>query len=387
MSILKQIILTTLLISILFVNNGWSIEHPLSDPSKLNKAQKESMLRVTSARVILADYNLLKKDFPELRATSNEVIDQWLLDHAAYVSKPQAAQENVNTHIPTAQEQDAYRPKDYGRAAVFQAGQGLLDVKGTGSLFPYKSDHSNGLASLGEAIREFAYGKLVNMIFKQSRSGFETVEGYAVIDLGFDIKNADGPPSAAGVIVRQAHERSNGAYSLINNNIALKMEKLLRHFGITSAGAHRNLWSYEWLNIQGTKDGALVDFGGFLAVDKFEKPLVEAFQDLQADPLMSVKEVKKLQPDPDLRVPLSEWGTTVTGKADPAFDNPWMWSHELAAHLRDGSAARVNAEQHIRNLLGPAEQRLAAHPLQSIRWSKRAGGSCNKVFLPSVVGH
>ncbi len=173
------------------------------------------------------------------------------------------------------------------------------------------------LASLGEAIREYGYERLVNEIFKQSKSGLETVRNYAVLDLGFDIKNQEGTTSRAGMVLRQAHERSSGAYSLIDNERALKIEKLLRRYGVTSAGAHRNKWPYEWLNIQGTKDGAV----------------------------MTTEEVMKLQPEPALRVPLKVWGTSVSGTIDPAFDNPWIWSHELAESLRRGKhAGRVSCK-------------------------------------------
>jgi hypothetical protein len=341
---------------------AWAIDSPLRDPSGLLRATQEQTVQVTTARVVLADYDLLKKDFPDLRGLSNLEIDGWILSNTAFISKPQATQEVVNTRVSTsALERAAFRPKDYGRALVFKVGDsGLIDAKGAGAVYPLASDHSNGLASLGEAIREFAYENLVNKIFTHSQSEYKTVRNYAVIDLGFDIKNADGSTSPAGTVLRQAHERSLGSYSLIDTDRALKIEQLLRRYGVTSAGAHRNRWPYEWLNIQGTKNGDVLDFGGFLTVDRFEKPLVEAFKTLTySPPLMSIKEVSLLQPDPAIRVPLDLWGTTFSGKVDPAYDNPWIWSHELAANLRAGTASRADVEQHIRNLLEPVALRFS----------------------------
>lgn len=373
----------TLLFSYALSTSSWAIETPLRDPAHLIEAGQEKMVRVNSARVIFADYDLLKKDFPELRAKNSLEIDQWLLENTAFISKPQAAQERVNTKISTTtEERAAFRPKDYGRAIVFKAGDsGLIDAKGAGSLFPGDWDHSNGLASLGEAIREYLYERLVNKIFKHSNSGFETVRNYAVIDLGFDIKSRNGSTSRAGMVLRQAHERSTGKFSLIENKRALKIEKLLRRYGVTSAGAYRNDYVYEWLNIQGTKDGAVLDFGGFLTVEKYEKPLIEAFHVLPgAVPLITVKEARALKPDPAIRVPLNLWGSNVSGLADPSFDNPWMWSHELAESLRNGSASRENAEQHLRNLLDPVEQIFAIHPANS-RAGTRAK-TCKILLLP-----
>lgn len=350
---------------ILLLNgSAWAIDTPLRDPRELLEVESEWVERVQGSRVILLDYELIRKDFPETSLLSNADIDQWVLDKVSYVSVPQAAQERVNSKIPiTGERRKAYRPKDYGRALVFEAGAGLIDAKGAGTLYPGGGDHRNGLASLGEAIREYLYERLAVSIFEHSRAETKTVRNYGVIDLGFDIKSDEGRLSRAGLVLRQAHVRAEGSYSLLADIPALKIEKILRPYGVTSAGAHRNKWDYEWLNIQGTREGAILDFGGFLTVEKFSKPMVPAFRDLAGGPvLMSVAQVAELQPDPRLRIPLSVWGSTATGQVDPAFDNPWIWSHELAAALREGRAQREHAEQHVRNMLGPVEQHLANTP-------------------------
>ncbi|MGK5085745.1 hypothetical protein WDW37_20845 [Bdellovibrionota bacterium FG-1] len=50
---------------------------------------KTVVSKVKTARVLVADYELLKRDFPELRRYgSNETakIDEWLLTHAGYIA-------------------------------------------------------------------------------------------------------------------------------------------------------------------------------------------------------------------------------------------------------------------------------------------------------------
>jgi hypothetical protein len=363
-----------------------AIDEPLRKVSGLNKPVKETMKRVATARVIVADYELIKKDFPSLKNKSNEEINQWLLDRTAYVSTPQAAQEAVNTKIHVGEETvEAYRPKDYGRSIVFDLGEeGLIDAKGTGALKALSIfDHSNGLASLGESLREYLYEKLVAKIFKHSGSPFQTVGTYAVIDYGFDVKGQNDSLARAGSVLRQAHDRATGAFSLIDNKTALKVEKLLRTYGVTSAGAHRNTMPYEWLNLQGTKGNAVVDFGGFLTVEKYEKALVQALTYPRVplkNPLMNVAQVAKLQPNPEFRIPLDIWGTTRTGKIDPAFDNPWIYSHELADALKNGTATPEDAIRHIENMLGPIDELFRNHPALPYLVEKCGPGILSSLF-------
>lgn len=336
---------------------AFGIDTPLRTPSLLRQPQPELMLRVNSARVVIADYHLIQRDFAETRNMNHKEIDDWLLDHAAYVSKPQAAQNTVNTTITTGKEITAFRPADYGRAAVFPAGSGLIDAKGTGSQHPLQYDHGNGLATLGESIREFAYEKLVHRITEHAGLDVDTVGCYAIFDLGFDVIHADGSTSPAGMILRQAHERAEGAFSLYDEPMAKRIETEFRRYGLTSAGAYRTN-PVEQLNIQGTKDHhGLIDFGGYLTVEKFEKPARNFYDQAH---LFVPGTPDFIQPDPKLQIPFELWGYKKA--ADPKLDNPWVWSHELADDLRKGKATRENVEQHIHNLLDKVEERLALVP-------------------------
>jgi hypothetical protein len=349
---------------------------PLTTPGGLASPTEEKAVRLEKARVILADYPLIKHDFGSaiaarynrpLETISNDEIDGWILDSAAYISEPQTKQTAVNTPIPpSTRSVKAFRPADYGRALVFQPAPGvLIDVKGSGAVDPQQGDHSNGLATLGEVIREYAYEHLIHKVFEHSGAPDRTVGHYAVIDTGFDVKQPDGRVDPAGLILRQAHSRATGDLSALSNKDTKRIEMTLRRYGITSAGAYQNE-PFDALNLQGTKDGAVLDFGGFLVMPKFEKPAYHFDRTPEVSPrykpLLS-QQKDFVQPDDAIRVPNELWGYTVSQRADPIADNPTRWSHELATSLRQGRATRKDAEQHMHNLLDPVDARLKAHPV------------------------
>lgn len=410
----------------------------------------EKVLGLEGARVVVADYDLIRRDFPQLRNLSHDEIDQWLLQNTAYMAAPQAQQEGANTRIElSGKERSAYRPPQYGRALVFQADSpfddemnarlnfvrslmqvadeaqsgaddwsqkkvelkeqfenglkasfdqpsretiersfktleqspnsraelerdrqalmkielsprnhiGLIDAKGVGALAPRAGGHSDGLATLGEAIREYVYEKMVNTVFTHEDAGLRTVGTYAVIDSGFGVKHQDGSASPGGIVLRQAHNRFDSHASLFSEADSLRIENILRKYGITSAGAYRDVYPYDKINVQGTKSGAVLDFGGFLVVERFHREAIHFYgQKVLIDP----KRDQLVQPDPNLRIPLEVWGTTVSGKEDPKLDNIWLWSHELAAAFREGRAGRDDVLTHVRNLLGPVTSKLGA---------------------------
>ncbi|QDK38438.1 hypothetical protein [Bdellovibrio sp. NC01] len=340
----------------------------LRDPAKLWEAKTEDVKRVTTARVILADYELIRKDFPEIRNLSNQEIDQWLLRNTAFVSKEQAAQEVVNDKIHTDEtSRMAYRPREYRRAHVFVADTGgLIDAKGTGAVDPSGGSHDNGLATLGDMIREYTYEKLIHALFvKDGR--FDTVGSYAVIDYGFDIKHPDGGRSRAGTVLRQAHTRyhdgpmgirTRGQSTMLPREHQVEVETFLRQFGVTSSVKFNGL---DLVNLQGAQNGAVIDFGSFLTQEKFTNT-VSFFYDKNgsarpssADVIMKPGETKFIQPTHDLQIPFKIWGYSQTGKADSKYDNPYIWAHELAESLAKGHASRQDAEQHVRNLFDTAE--------------------------------
>jgi hypothetical protein len=340
---------------------SWSFAFdPIRDPNLLASPQKEKVVRVAGAKVVLADYELLKRDFPSLQGKGQDEIDRWLVDNAGVLSKPQASQSRVNTAVSLeGGEVLAHRPQDYGRSVVVQVTEGLIDIKGAGSLKPYQGSHGNGLASLGEAIREFTYEKMVNKVFQHAGVATETVGTYAVLDLGFDVKHSEGTSSPAGNILRQAHDRARGISSTFSESKSVEIERTLRRYGITSAGAYLNSEDFAMINIQGTKSGAVLDFGGFLVLEQFDKPATHFFG---SRVLLHPKKGEFPQPHANLRVPFEIWGHTRSGIADPNRDNPWIYAHELAVSLRQGRATRADAENHLRTMLEPVERQLNAAP-------------------------
>ncbi len=340
---------------------AWAIDEPVRQVTDLAEARPEPVVRVRTARVVLADYALLRRDFAEIRAASDAQVDAWLLEKTAWIAEPQTRQTEVNTHIETmGGGSRAFRPQSYGRALVFQAGhRRLIDAKGAGALAPSQGHHSNGLATLGEAIREFSYEKLARMLFLHGRTRFETVGTYAVIDWGFDVIHESGARDPAGMLLRQAHRRYAGhSQSIFKGAHARDIEVALRRYGVTTAGMHyaSNLEGLDRINVQGTPEGAVVDFGAFLTVERFER----AARSL-AEPgvlLLEPGHINFVQPDSAVRIPVDVWGSSVSGILDPKFDNPWIWSHELARDLRRGVALREHAALHYDNLVGSVRRRL-----------------------------
>ena len=356
--------------------------------------QETQNLRVRTARVALADYKLLAKDFPYLAQRSDESdpqwrarIDQWIVDQTAFISIENAHQIQVNTPIAITDEQKiAYRPKGYGRAFVIPVSCGdqicgLIDSKGTGvapgmtpSLVPAKRD---GLATLGEITREYLYEKLVEMIFRKEGDLFDTVGSYAVVDFGFDLKHADGTQSRAGYILRQSHIRAIGHNSSLSISKSIKIEKLLRKYGITSSGetakgnfvyANGQILDslvdpsvkgdpFDYVNIQGTNSTQrteVIDFGAYIALETFERDLrnPEALSEV----LLKKGSPEFVNPDPQMRVPLEQWGDF--GVHDPKTDRPFIWAHELADAFAKGHADQRAFLNHQNNMLGPVRTRL-----------------------------
>lgn len=298
--------------------------------------EDENVVRLKHAQVLISDYELLRKDFPELREMSNSEIDRWLLDQVAFVSIPQAQQQVVNSAIPTEDiERSAHRPKRYNRALVFDAQNphnpkaniGLLDVKGVGSLSPAQKDHGNGVATLGESIREFIYERVMREVVYDAGIDNKIVGSYAVIDPGFDVIHEDGSRSPAGYYVRQGHDRwvAPNGNDWLDQHERTRLQKVFRKYGFDPNE-----------NIQGTKKKNIFDFGHFVVRD-------------------DMSEI-----DPEKQISFEAWGYNKSipeDKGDRWFyskkDRPWNWSHDLADAWRRGDANRHNVWQHYENMVRP----------------------------------
>ncbi|MCU1348399.1 MAG: hypothetical protein JWO56_1429 [Acidobacteria bacterium] len=335
----------------------------LADPG----IHPELVLRVDGARVVFADYPLLREDFPQLAGAPPAAIDEWLLRAAAVVSEPQAAQETVNTKIATTGEKiGAFRPPLYGRAVVTSPdGGGLLDVKGTGvapGLAPLNRSHANGLLALGEALANMAIREVMERIFRRANTGFSTVPDYAVIDLGFDVRDLFGPSTPACAQVRRAHRRPPAGIELPlagspEQQLKLEIEILLRHYGMTSCSPAtsfelddssgklemryadkpmpphsdeqmeqiRKLTRYEGgkltiegVNVQLTRESGIqpsrataIDFGHYSVRERFELPVVSLVRDrlIRWGGALWPGDPHFPRPSARLCLPLESWGT------------------------------------------------------------------------------
>jgi len=241
----------------------------LADPD----LKQEEAFHVSTARVVLANYELIQNDFPELSSAClierhpwiaarsegeqadavHAIIDQWLTDNAAFISSSQAAQSIVNTPIATdGTMRFAYRPSGYGRALlvpVFKNSTGdaqfggLLDIKGAGvspDASPRRGEHSDGLDYVGAALSDYALQQLIDEVFRRAAPACWTVATYAILDLGFDVVDGWNGTAPAGMHVRRAHRRPQGGMDLplsgsTEEAVRLQIELLLRHYGLTTA--------------------------------------------------------------------------------------------------------------------------------------------------------
>lgn len=386
-------------------SRSYAVETALRDPKQLWNPKEETVRHLAHAKVLMADYDLIRADFqkavPGIESLSDKQIDRILEKYAAIVSQAQVNQQEVNTEIQVDERKDlAYRPHEYRRAHVVPVNLAdalklakkmteeeaakstvLVDIKGSGAENPYQGYSRNGLAALADMIRDFMYEKAVKLAFKKiegmTGKHYDTVGTYAVLDAGFNIKHGDGRHERAGLLMRQAHVRYHegkiGHRELedpvvLPNKTQLEIELALRQFGITSAIPLKAGVNYsvtrdsDQLNIQGAQDKSVVDFGGFRVQTEFHKPIVYSYSAeghanvSDADTALAPDQrgfVSK--PNPELLLPLNMWGNSVRGDHN---DNPLVWSEELAHAVMEGRAGREAAESHFQNFIGPVKKKL-----------------------------
>lgn len=322
---------------------------PIRRVDELVFPEPETVVRVATARVVIADYDLIRKDFPHTKDMTSDQINTWLLNEVAFISQPQANQETVNSKIPLLLDtrgepvsRIAQRPQLYGRGLVFEVQGGLIDGKGFGArINPKIANHKTGTATLGEMIREFIFQKKIQKVFEHSGSGFNTIESYAVIDWGFNTREDtvhDLHP--AGAILRRAHARPGFPknepslkHHFANTERTKTMETVLRTYGFTGTGEYSDE-NIEKVNIQVSRKGEMVDFGAVVTRSEFKKV---ALPYLGTEIIFTPEKGTFPQPDPEMSVPKDLWNKKPSSQVDAWMDDLWIRSHKLAIDLRKGT--------------------------------------------------
>ena len=232
-----------------------ALTHPLRNARNLPGGRTGATIasHLKDARVVIADHALLKRDFQYLEELTPPEIDDWLLANAAIMAVSQLEQGPTRLiHAPPSVDETlpklvAYRPPFYGRALVTWVEGGLLEVKGAGARTPLPHLEENGVLTLYDALRDFRIEKLIHAMGENEahlagRPVLETVENYAVIDLGTptifadpitDIIQATGPEHRMALLVRQAHRRHDENWVCFSDNESLPVEVRLRKYGVT----------------------------------------------------------------------------------------------------------------------------------------------------------
>ncbi len=317
--------------------------------------QHKPAIRVTTARVLFADYDLIRRDFKITRTMSELQMDAWLVESAACISRDQidvGMTRGVNAAIqydPT-ELRSSLRPPNYGRALVIEVPGGILDAKGAGGLSPAIShnSHRSGLLETAEAIREFSYSKLVQKALHHSGSDFGVIDSYAVIDFGFQMRSSvDETMQPAGLLLRQSHFRDITRSEQLEQTNSLKIERSLREFGITTAYKKTTLGDdkktlYDVLNVQGSDERRfLYDFGGYRIANRFENraiTLADLFEKKKI-PILDQTQFSNIQPDPKYAPLFKAWGGEGTD------ERIWKRSREIASQFKlDGDSEKTRRE-------------------------------------------
>lgn len=350
---------------------GVATEHLLRTRNQLFPDQEPSWqpdevnaVIVAGAEVALADYALLRRDFPgQLAHLGNADINSWLMEHAAVMREDQLAPRlqdiGLHTRIPVheghtrqrrASGRTQYAPLYHGRALIAEVPGGFIDAKGTGTTNASLASHSSGVMLAGGpgAIAEAMYERLTSEILQLVGSTFSTVGTYAVLRI--PVQRLDGAldedpfhwytnpnrtTNTLAIYLRQVHRKCHHApYSLACGAMIRHMEYTIRPFGLTSTVNYtRVLSGYPQGDIQDAKDNwvfsglqcthssDIVDFGTYLTRARFTRRTANfsfitasAAQRWAAPPLLTM--VESPQPDECYAVDFEHWGGSGIGQGN-----------------------------------------------------------------------
>eukprot|EP01083_Nonionella_stella_P154885 499605_1 len=253
---------------------------------------EDKFIKLTKAKVIMADYTLLTNDFnAHLKHMNHQQIDDWLIEHCAYIAQGQIHRmlmkytnnetDNIDInhylqfddsltlhdYIDTDKMKPGLRQRGGGRAVSFLVDNkykitqnglftaDMLDVKGVGThvLCNDLDQKKNGFLSAHDAMIEFLFQKLIQRIFdiEHNNHSWGTVQMYAIIDTGLRFKK-DIPNPATGykgdkiaLVVRQRHSRLSASddeacffsvaqYKQLGSTQGKVLRDILLEYGISS---------------------------------------------------------------------------------------------------------------------------------------------------------
>ncbi|CAK9020083.1 unnamed protein product [Durusdinium trenchii] len=257
----------------------WCLENAAGNALQDFDLLEEGFQRLCNARVLAADRDLLRRDFP-LGGMSNEQIDAWLIEEAAWLSEGQVQRIKEGDHqqlldgadtIDGEKTRAALRMRSGGRAATFLVSNQysidedgnfqafMLDVKGLGT---HKraaiSEKVTGLLGLADALRELCFQRLIQRLFDlEGGEAMGTVPYYAIIDTGLTYSGINPATGWTGercvLLVRQRQSRLFDSYDGMNfsgvcpdpvhaNGPGRRMRQMLHSWGVSAEFEPRALW-------------------------------------------------------------------------------------------------------------------------------------------------
>jgi|GEM_PF-4176751 len=203
-----------------------------ANPSQLPLGTKEDLgYKVKNAQVVAFNRIALERDFPHLKGRTDHEIKTWILENFAFINSLQLGLNSIRNTDPEVDYQNSkpfFIPPGVGRGAVVNTNneRGMVDLKATGnsswnlesvdrqkkearygeeSLKEVRaSDHSNGLETYDLMTAEYLRQIEIQHEYEQTGGDMETVEGYFLIDYGFNLIYPEGEIPAF-FYGRQAH--------------------------------------------------------------------------------------------------------------------------------------------------------------------------------------
>lgn len=263
-------------------------------------ALEDGWIKLKKASVLVADYQLIKHDFPELKEKTDLEINEWLINATGYLSEGQLSRiteggdqyglmdiQDLNDYLDMSRQDTkiGVRMRGGGRAISFfadnqvhfeegRAVSKMIEVKGGGTtkLQPEIPKKATGFLCLVDAFKEFAYQKLIQRIAELEKQNWATVQYYAILDTGIKYKDDVINPATGykgdrcGLVLRQRQSRivsvwdevvyySVARHLQIGSKIGREMRAALIKYGVSSEQLPQVLVDKDVENLKGNLEG------------------------------------------------------------------------------------------------------------------------------------